>query len=120
MKLIRIIVGFILKVLSALTMPKKAKRPQENLQGVISKLEGMSLYQYEACPFCIKVRRKLHELDIPLKLINAKEEPFKSELLKEGGRLMVPCLKDEKANSWMYESSDIINFLEGKFPKYQG
>ncbi|HAI96784.1 MAG TPA: glutaredoxin, partial [Methylococcaceae bacterium] len=34
-----------------------------------------------------------------------------------GGKLKVPCLRIEEDGkvSWMYESSDIINYLEDRF-----
>jgi hypothetical protein len=40
------------------------------------------------------------------------------ELLAGGGRLKVPCLRVVDAaggESWMYESKDIIDYLEGRF-----
>jgi len=42
----------------------------------------------------------------------------KGELLAGGGRLKVPCLRVVDAaggESWMYESKDIIDYLEGRF-----
>jgi len=40
-----------------------------------------------------------------------------------GGKLTVPCLKIENDSgevTWMYESSDIVAYLEGRFMGNQG
>ena len=42
-------------------------------------------------------------------------EIFKSELVNDGGKHKVPCLKIEKTNAkteWLYESDEIILFLK--------
>jgi glutathione S-transferase len=42
----------------------------------------------------------------------------REELLAGGGDLKVPCLRigeGEHASQWMYESKDIISYLEGRF-----
>ncbi len=45
-------------------------------------------------------------------------ETAKIELLNGGGKLKVPCLKvvdDTGSEKWMYESKDIIGYLEERF-----
>lgn len=47
-----------------------------------------------------------------------RNESAKRELLAGGGVLKVPCLRieDEQGEvEWMYESSSIISYLEGRF-----
>jgi glutathione S-transferase len=50
---------------------------------------------------------------------DAKRNPqFAKELVEGGGSLKVPCLRIEEndgAVTWMYESSDIIQYLEKRF-----
>jgi len=46
------------------------------------------------------------------------DEAAKEELVAGGGDLMVPCLRIGDSGgwvSWMYESKDIIGYLEGLF-----
>ena len=78
----------------------------------------MSLYQYKACPFCVKVRRKLRKYSLNIELKDAKNNNAnKNDLKTLGGKLKVPCLRIENNKSdiqWLYESKDIINFLENK------
>jgi glutaredoxin len=78
---------------------------------------NLSVYEYEACPFCIKVRRFMKASGISLPLRDAKKDPHKNELLQGGGKLQVPCLRVEKEDGsvqWMYESNEIITFLKSK------
>ena len=118
MKFIRFIIGKILLFFNALTLPKKIKRIEEEQNQVALELKKYSLYQFNSCPFCIKVRRTLHRLDLPMELRNAKEDPYKNELIHGGGRHKVPCLRIEEKEgevSWMYESKDIVRYLDERF-----
>jgi glutaredoxin len=87
-------------------------------QGKIEEaLRFMEIYQFEACPFCVKVRRFLKAEGISLPLRDAKVEPYRSEPIKGGGMYQVPCLKIQKSDGsveWMYESDDIIAFLRNR------
>lgn len=117
MKLLRWILGKIILALNALFAPKPVLREPSQQQKIQASLRKMSLYQYEACPFCVKVRRFMRREAIELPLKNALKEPFRGELLSGGGKLQVPCLKienDDGTTQWMYESNDITAFLEGK------
>lgn len=81
-------------------------------------LKHLSIYQFESCPFCIKVRRALKRMDLEIELRDAKKSSFRDELVKGGGELQVPCLRIAESNGevrWMYESDDIIDYLEQKF-----
>ena len=47
-----------------------------------------------------------------------RSEVARAELLAGGGLLKVPCLKivdSQGAETWMYESSDIIRYLDQRF-----
>ena len=118
MKLIRVIVGSILKFLDFITSPKSGHRTEENKAAVQNELKQISLYQFASCPFCIKVRRTMKRLNLDVELRDSKTDPYKTELLEKGGRLMAPCLRIDSGDEsqWMYESNDIINYLETRFP----
>jgi len=75
------------------------------------------LYQFHSCPFCVKVRRTLHKLNVNIELHDAKTDKIGNELLKEGGKRKVPCLRIEKDGKvqWMYNSKDIIVYLQNSF-----
>ena len=75
---------------------------------------NLQLYQFAACPFCVKVRRDIRRKGLNIKLVDAKQADNRQELLNNGGKVQVPCLRIEKDSKvdWLYESNDIINYLE--------
>jgi glutaredoxin len=79
--------------------------------------KNLSLYQLVACPFCVKVRRELKRLGIQPPLVNILDEPkLYEEMLKQGGRDQVPCLRINQGNqvTWLYESNEIIRYLRSE------
>ena len=118
LKLLREGLGRIIAFISWVTRPSKLKRTPEAQARVENELKNFALYQFFACPFCIKTRRALHRLNLPIELRNAQPgSPYRDELEQGGGRVKVPCLRiDENGTTtWMYESSDIIQYLEQRF-----
>ncbi len=77
----------------------------------------LELYQKEGCPYCQKVRYKMTELDLDYICRNVfGGGSKKAELLtKLGGMVQVPYLVDTDNNVAMYESDDIIKYLEEKY-----
>ena len=75
----------------------------------------MVMYEFRACPFCVRVRRFMKKNNISIETKDArKNKEYASELINGGGKLQVPCLliqKDNKNVEWLYESKDIIKFL---------
>ncbi len=118
MAIIRKILGSIILFFNWLFTPKGVVREQEEQQKIDTLTEKLKLYQYNACPFCVKVRRAMKRMSLSIELrdIRANLE-YKKQLEEEGGRLMVPCLRIEKDDGsyiWMYESSEIISYLSEK------
>lgn len=102
-----------------LTTPQGIQRPAEVQQQVDQECRSLALYQFKACPFCMKVRKEMSRLSLNIELRDAQHDPVHSEaLLQGGGKIQTPCLKitDEQGNSrWMYESGDIIQYLQQRF-----
>ncbi len=78
--------------------------------------EKFVLYQDPYCPFCRRVTDYLesNNLDVPIRDITRDGGAYR-DLVKGGGRGTVPCLQITSENGdakWMYESLDIIAFLE--------
>ena len=103
--------------------PRSIKREAELQAAIDQQTAGLSLYQYPACPFCVKVRRAMKRHSLNIHTVDAKRcETSKQELIEGGGTLKVPCLRiEENAGDvrWMYESSEIIRYLEGKVSALQ-
>lgn len=123
LKIFREGVGGLMAFISYIIPSPKVKRSSEE-QGAINKsAENMSLYQYFACPFCIKTRRTIRRLNIPLEYRDAQIRggEHRNTLEKEGGQIKVPCLRIDRDNEtiWMYESNEIISYLNKTFdPTY--
>lgn len=78
-------------------------------------LTGLALYHIPTCLFCWRVRLAMMRLGISLPLKNVLTQPSSHhELVSEGGRMQVPCLRIEEGDSvrWLYESGDIIKYLK--------
>ena len=113
--LIRWPLGKLILLVDWLTAPKRPQREAEQQAAVDEATSGLALYQYQACPFCVKTRRAMRRLGVDIELRDAKGDPrWREQLLREGGQLQVPCLyiPDADDGRWLYESDDIIAFLD--------
>ncbi|MEH6454295.1 MAG: glutathione S-transferase N-terminal domain-containing protein [Psychromonas sp.] len=117
MFIIRWLLGRIILLLNFIFPPKKRKRDPEDQQKIDLQTQTMQLYQYQACPFCVKVRRGMRRQGLNISTIDAKQQANKTILEKEGGKIKVPCLRIEENNNvtWLYESSAIIEHLNKRF-----
>ncbi len=118
MKIIREVLGRMIVLADWITRPKKIVRTEEAQKLVDEQARGLALYQFYACPFCVKTRRAIHRLNINIELRDAQNnETRRNELLKGGGKIKVPCLRVEENGQvkWMYESNDIIQYLNECF-----
>lgn len=117
-KLLRNLLGSIIALIDYATRGTKLKRSTELQQKVNDEVVALSLYQFFACPFCIKTRRAMYKLNLPIEKRNVAEgSVHRTELLEGGGRIKTPCLRIEKDDEveWLYESSDIIRYLQKRF-----
>jgi len=119
MRIIRFILGTVILFIDWLTTPKGIKRPLELQKTIDEQSQNYILYQYKACPFCVKVRRSFKRLSLPIETRDPKRsESAKKELVAGAGKLKVPCLKianDEGSTTWMFDSKKIISYLELQF-----
>jgi len=119
-KAIREGLGRLIIFIDFITRPAKMKRSDAEQQAVDEALSYMSVYQFYACPFCVKTRRALHRLNLTITLHDARNgSPYRDELQNGGGQVKVPCLRIEEGENtrWLYESNDIIAYLENRFGK---
>lgn len=86
---------------------------------VEKKATYLTLYELRSCHYSAKVRRHIKWLNVPITTKDLKRcHAYQRELVTGGGRAQVPCLRIEKPNGnieWMYESRDIIDYLDRKF-----
>lgn len=84
---------------------------------VNERLKPLIVYEFEACPFCRKVRETLTELDL-----NAEIRPcpkggtrFRQEAMARGGKQQFPYLIDPNTGWEGYESASIVEYLFNQY-----
>lgn len=116
---IRILLGPFMLMGEVLISPRPLARSESAQQKVDEACARLALYQFTTCPFCIKVRREFKRLSLPIEKRDALNDPAaRAELEQGGGQIKVPCLRitDDNGNhTWMYESDDIIAYLQERF-----
>ena len=116
MKIIRWVLGRIILILDFITRPRKLNRATHEQNALDEKCSSHSIYQFHTCPFCVKVRRYLRKNSLNIEIRDARgNKAHRKELKEVGGKIQVPCLRIEKNNNeieWLYESKDIINYLD--------
>jgi glutathione S-transferase len=74
--------------------------------------ELLELYDFENCPYCRKVREALCELDLDVLVHpSGKGSAHRQHLKRRGGKVQVPYLVDPNTGTELYESEDIIAYL---------
>jgi glutathione S-transferase len=73
----------------------------------------LHLYEFEACPFCRKVREALSILDLPVLVHPCPKggRRFRPAALRRGGKLQFPYLEDPNTGKALYESDAIVAYL---------
>lgn len=78
----------------------------------------LELWSFEASPFCRIVRERLCALELPYVLHNvAKNSPSRDAFVQRSGKMMVPYLLDPNTGAAMFESADIIAYLDRTYRK---
>lgn len=77
----------------------------------------LELYEFEACPFCRKVREALTMLDLQAKILPCPKggDRFRRALVERGGKEQFPYLVDPNTEVEMYESDDIVRYLFNQY-----
>lgn len=118
-KTLRMLLGPIVLLGYRITRPKAMRRSPAAQQAVDTRTAQLALYHFPTCPFCLKARRAMHRLALNIDLRNAQHDAaHRQALLAGGGKIQTPCLRiiDARGQSvWLYESRDIIAYLEREF-----
>jgi len=118
-KTLRFFLEPVILLWDTLTPPKGIERSEQEQSEMDQRTKNLALYQFNSCPFCIKVRRQIKRQSLNIQLLDAQyNQQHRAELLNDGGEIKVPCLKmtsDSGEVTWMYESNDIINYLQDNF-----
>jgi glutaredoxin len=102
-----------------LTTPKAIIRTADEQAILNAAAVDLALYQFSACPFCIKVRKELIRLGLNVEKRDAQHDhQHRDALHSGGGRVKVPCLLISNADGkqeWLYESNAINNWLRARY-----
>lgn len=73
----------------------------------------LSLFEFEACPYCRRVRAALSVLDLEVLVHPCPKggTRFRPEVVRRGGRAQFPFLVDPATGAELYESKDIVGYL---------
>jgi len=78
--------------------------------------QPLELYSFEASPFSRMVREELCMLEIPYVLHNVgRGSPSREAFVARSGKMQVPYLVDPNASTEMFESTDILAYLDVRY-----
>ncbi len=119
MNIIRWLLGRVILLGEWLFSPRWPQRSAEAQAILDRQTHDLALYQFQACPFCVKVRFAMKRMGLSIETRDARRVPaYRQELLNGGGQIQAPCLRINEADGqvrWLYESAQIIRYLEQRF-----
>jgi len=92
----------------------------------------LTIYVKTGCPYCAAVLHKVEELGIEVDLKNISDPEVASDLIEKGGKRQVPyiideehklsvpctpCMIDKDNDVSLYESADIVSYLDREYGK---
>jgi glutathione S-transferase len=74
---------------------------------------AITLYRLQACPYCERVVRKLHEYDLDYcsRFVEAMHSE-RNVVKRISGKRTVPAIVDETTGVTMSESANIVDYLD--------
>ncbi len=80
----------------------------------------LTLYYKPTCAFCRRVMAVIDRLELEVEMKNVAEGDLKAEMEAIGGKSQTPFLVDSEKEVKMYESDDIVNYLQSNYGKGVG
>ena len=118
-KTLRLLLGPFMLLKERLTQPKGLQRDVASQAAVDMQCQSLALYQFNTCPFCIKVRQEMRRLSLPIEKRDAQHNASNRDALLQGSSATkVPCLKITEVNGqtrWLQDSKDIVAYLREHF-----
>lgn len=86
---------------------------QQNARPDNTSMKPIELWGYECSPFVGPVKEKLAELGLPHRIVSCSRGSTNRDIMVEKtGRFQVPFIVDENTGIEMYESNEIVAYLE--------
>ena len=81
-----------------------------------SLISMLNLYYKPYCPYCVRVIAANEQIKAPLVLLDVmSDSAVVAVLFEKGGKTQVPFLEDTDRGIMMYESLDIIDYLQTNY-----
>jgi glutaredoxin len=116
---LRTVLGPVMLLKERLTQPAGVQRAPAEQTAIDQQCQSLALYQFNTCPFCIKVRQEMRRLSLPIEKCDAQHNSaHRTALLQGSGATQVPCLKITEANGqtrWLQDSGAIVAYLRERF-----
>ena len=98
------------------TMPRAGRGGKYRRSKVTEATKPVTLWAYEASPFGVLVREALTELEVPHLLKTCARGSAKRQQMKdEQGLFQAPFLEDPNTGTSMFESADILQYLDATY-----
>jgi len=118
-KTLRLLLGPVMRLWEVISRPKGTVRAPVRQAQVDQQCSELALYQFQTCPFCIKVRQEMCRLSLNIERRDAqKDGKNRTDLIQGFGQPKVPCLRitdPAGRTQWLVESGAIIAYLRGRF-----
>ena len=118
-RFVRLVLTPFMLLSEKLSTPKGLSRTAAEQARVDEASKQLALYQFSACPFCIKVRKEIARLGLNIETRNAQHDAdHRAALEAGGGQVKVPCLRiehEDGSERWLYESDEIKAWLQERF-----
>ncbi len=75
----------------------------------------LTMYVKTGCPYCALAIGKVDDLDLKVEYKNIADDAVAAELVERGGKRTVPYLVDEERSVEMYDSSNIVDYLNKNY-----
>lgn len=116
---LRLVLGPVMLLKERLTQAAGVQRAPADQAAVDRACQSLALYQFNTCPFCIKVRQEMRRLSLPIEKRDAQHDSAHRDALLQGsGATKVPCLKITETNGqtrWLQDSNAIVAYLRERF-----
>lgn len=105
--------AFFTAAFAAVARGLKGKNIQENARPDNKEMQPLELWGYEPSPFVKPVREKMDTLSLPHVMVNCSRGSVnRDRMIAKTGRFQVPYLVDPNTGIEMYESCEIVEYLE--------
>lgn len=79
---------------------------------------ALTLYYKPTCPYSQRMLAAAEDMGVKLHLKNIADDPLLvDEMIAKGGKKQTPFLEDTRRDVCMYESGDIISYLQTHYNK---